>query len=108
MRISDWSSDVCSSDLVQNVVEGDGLAPVRIVAGVVADGFGVGDVLRHHPPAGALRAHARGGDLEGVDKVQGRPPFSASRSQDQKSTRLNSSHYCAARMPSSACKTKRK
>src|SRR3546814_7779472 len=26
--------------------------------------------------------------------------------QDRKSTRLNSSHYCASRMPSSACKTK--
>src|SRR3546814_3378342 len=26
---------------------------------------------------------------------------------DRKSTRLNSSHYCASRMPSSACKKKR-
>src|SRR3546814_2497421 len=26
--------------------------------------------------------------------------------QDRKSTRLNSSHYCASRMPSSACKKK--
>src|SRR3546814_2998722 len=26
---------------------------------------------------------------------------------DRKSTRLNSSHYCASRMPSSACKQKR-
>src|SRR3546814_9099657 len=26
-------------------------------------------------------------------------------SRDRKSTRLNSSHYCASRMPSSACKT---
>src|SRR3546814_9169614 len=28
----------------------------------------------------------------------------ATRSGDRKSTRLNSSHYCASRMPSSACK----
>src|SRR3546814_10204792 len=28
------------------------------------------------------------------------------RDQDRKSTRLNSSHSCASRMPSSACKTK--
>src|SRR3546814_3061244 len=27
---------------------------------------------------------------------------------DRQSTRLNSSHYCASRMPSSACKKKRK
>src|SRR3546814_6593466 len=27
--------------------------------------------------------------------------------QDRKSTRLNSSHYCASRMPSSACKKKK-
>src|SRR3546814_7623693 len=29
----------------------------------------------------------------------------ALRARDRKSTRLNSSHYCAYRMPSSACKT---
>src|SRR3546814_3334592 len=29
-------------------------------------------------------------------------------SVDRKSTRLNSSHYCAPRMPSSACKKKKK
>src|SRR3546814_4611187 len=31
-------------------------------------------------------------------------PFAVA--QDRKSTRLNSSHYCASRMPSSACKQK--
>src|SRR3546814_5510417 len=30
----------------------------------------------------------------------------AQRPRDRKSTRLNSSHYCASRMPSSACKIK--
>src|SRR3546814_10612389 len=33
-------------------------------------------------------------------------PASAPAIRDRKSTRLNSSHYCASRMPSSACKKK--
>src|SRR3546814_7812912 len=36
------------------------------------------------------------------------PPILARRQGDRKSTRLNSSHYCASRMPSSACKKKDK
>src|SRR3546814_3679564 len=105
MRISDWSSDVCSSDLVdaldrlveavrilaalEDVVHGflrDALAPALAVAAgfAPAAGFGVACVagihlapLVHHL-VGAGRALAEIGDR--VD-----------RDRDRKSTRLNSS-----------------
>src|SRR3546814_2741533 len=116
MRISDWSSDVCSSDLVD----------VHLVLGVQA-GQHVEDLVVHgldrlqHALAaiallvavaqldrlvGAGRgAGGHGGAAEGaalqsdVD-LDGRI--------DRKSTRLNSSPYCANRRPSPACKNKKK
>src|SRR3546814_9778125 len=39
-------------------------------------------------------------------EVRGDTDIAALSPQDRKSTRLNSSHYCASRMPSSACKKK--
>src|SRR3546814_6965653 len=113
MRIIDWSSDVCSSDLV--VERGERLNPVReqfvdqplveIEPGVIDAPGAVGQ----HPPPGDREAvrlqperlHQRhvvapaavmiARDLAGV-------------ALDRKSTRLNYSHECATRMPSSALK----
>src|SRR3546814_7483252 len=116
MRISDWSSDVCSSDLGQRarlLAQGGrqlqrlaGAAHVqrhprvrRLQALEVAQGFAVVDAL-------AVGAH---------DHVAGsRPAFSAAEpaytrvtaapralSRDRKSTRLNSSHLSANPMPPS-------
>src|SRR3546814_2879915 len=62
-------------------------APVIVIAQEI---FGVN--------AFARQAWHRGAAGRGAPRAQGLP--------DRKSTRLNSSHSCASRMPSSACKKK--
>src|SRR3546814_5018309 len=123
MRISDWSSDVCSSDLL------DPAAPVLKAADFT---FGncewpfaeeMGDT---HPVEAHLNDDVEGedlsipGDPEAV-RLKGRKGFNVLSfannhcmhagylaflstmevMRDRKSTRLNSSHQCASRMPSS-------
>src|SRR3546814_5401141 len=98
MRISDWSSDVCSSDLSYWKYAEQ-----------------VPDILSRY----GAKVLARGGKFhiaEGSDRfnrfvVVEFPTMEAAIAcyespeyQDRKRTRLNSSHYCASRMPSSACK----
>src|SRR3546814_10855129 len=88
MRISDWSSDVCSSDLLVRFVPekhadaGPFFLGVGPGAVVVAD-LSLGQIFRREADAEVV--------VE-VTAVRG----------DRKSTRLNSSHSCAARMPSSS------
>src|SRR3546814_8276288 len=117
MRISDWSSDVCSSDLHRFVAAG---------VDVAADGLVDLDRLEHADAALESGAAARlaalgtpddGADVEPEhrrDAVVGLDGFAAivakfahkalrkDGAEDRKSTRLNSSHSCATRMPSSA------
>src|SRR3546814_6096691 len=133
MRISDWSSDVCSSDLVvaagaqlpheRDLTEqrrpealGEVLA-AAVAEDVVALAVVTGEpahvlddalhlevhLLRHEPrPLGdALRGRLRRGDdvdLGAGQELSERPRDVAG--ADRKSTRLNSSHSCAPRMPS--------
>src|SRR3546814_5496332 len=114
MRISDWSSDVCSSD-------------------VLADELSGGDVVVFDPPRNGARERAAeiaASDVPAVIAVSCNPttfardartlvdggyrlaeatpidqfPWSGHLElvavfRDRKSTRLNSSHYCASRMP---------
>src|SRR3546814_2295285 len=118
MRISDWSSDVCSSDLQANnpaavarvILELSDLGrpPNRLVIGHQALERAEAaletrrDLYRSHADLG--RHTATGGS-----RLTGRAPFTrpfrgsagAART-DRKSTRLNSSHLCASRMPTSA------
>src|SRR3546814_9546379 len=66
MRISDWSSDVCSSDLVRDLVlkiaRGGGYDPdVHLNQAAAADA-GEG-LLRHHPQDLALGGERHVGDL---------------------------------------------
>src|SRR3546814_1644070 len=99
MRISDWSSDVCSSDLVelhQHVVAGD-----PQVGGAESDEGG--DVEAAHPDdveAGLVGGEA---ELAGIvvaesrlgldaDPRQQRAQFLQDAALDRKSTRMNSSH----------------
>src|SRR3546814_4319204 len=119
MRISDWSSDVCASDRAE---EG------RDVGAEIVDGIAafhddqrrqsrVGDfpadhriILRLQPEEGNRVAAERVG-AEGQDQQFRREDADAvyrlvERREDRKSTRLNSSHYCATRLPSSACTKK--
>src|SRR3546814_5396936 len=106
MRISDWSSDVCSSDLF-------GDAGGRLVYTKLYEAFFVqvkiavfGAFCLSFPIiANQLWAFVAPG-LYAKQKKALLPfliatPFLFAMG-DRKSTRLNSSHYCASRMPSSA------
>src|SRR3546814_3394918 len=105
MRSSDWSSDVCSSDLAWGggVVFGDlALAVHRIDAQP--------DVERPAPRAKLIEERTKARDLSrrvedqmvGQRRDLGQVGFLVAGAIDRKSTRLNSSHKCASRMPSSA------
>src|SRR3546814_10346939 len=116
MRMSDWSSDVCSSDLRR--------APGADHDGLNDDEIDRDDTERnhqyaeegHHPghrPPPVTSAHHRHQYLEDIahgteSSVGKRPRLRNVRRDDllgdRKSTRLNSRHSCAYRMPSTACK----
>src|SRR3546814_5494461 len=107
MRISDWSSDVCSSDLaIARDVEAVGAAAAII--SVVETGIGAHRAQPRHvieqiapdrirtvgEPAGKRLRHRieqdlRGPDRRGVEEDDARLMDAA---LDRKSTRLNSSH----------------
>src|SRR3546814_1432818 len=101
MRISDWSSDVCSSDLPDDLaLEMAGLGR-RLAAAVAFERIGVEVVLGEtvflddHFGAHELAEHDAGiFFFEPLGFIMAE--------QIRKSTRLNSSHQCASRMPSSA------
>src|SRR3546814_8732787 len=102
MRISDWSSDVCSSDL--------------IIDAAVASGAVVGTVMLVAEDGTTVYARAAGfADREAALPMAETTLFrlasltktivsaaALALVEDRKSTRLNSSHSCASRMPSSA------
>src|SRR3546814_2272342 len=106
MRISDWSSDVCSSDL-------DMLGSIGVIAGAIAIRFtgmtwidpvvavGIGLwvlprtwILLRDTANVLLEGVPRGMSLDEVRRAIGAVPGvqSAHDLQDRKSTRLNSSH----------------
>src|SRR3546814_4718013 len=68
MRISDWSSDVCSSDLLETALAGDAARALRMSASLCAEGDSVlalmgwvaGEVRRI---AGYAAVAASGGDV---------------------------------------------
>src|SRR3546814_5705431 len=104
MRISDWSSDVCSSDLTclltrlgtEPKFSGAGLSRINERTDTRK-----GVLAMSQPYARFLHPFdvARHPDLEPEVK---RAILASWASEDRKSTRLNSSHYCASRMPYSA------
>src|SRR3546814_7461457 len=100
MRISDWSSDVCSSDLrfADRVV----ITRTAVVAfiggpGALAAAIGAAQLARAAvvPIVASIWLLAAGFS-------------SATMFLHRKSTRLNSSHQCATRLPASACNTQEK
>src|SRR3546814_7952306 len=105
MRISDWSSDVCSSDLY--------LKRCALASNI----FRPPSRPSHVAPRSAASQQKQCNKC----RAQGRRVMKQLRRKqwigvlaflvegtDRKSTRLNSSHSCASRMPSSACKKKKK
>src|SRR3546814_6813199 len=111
MRISDWSSDVCSSDLI-NGQENSGQQPEEHKARrrMVSPSSG----CDHHKDAYAAPKHRRERRVRTVEAVERRDEPEQPRNcelalarkltqlEDRKSTRMNSSHYCASRLPSFA------
>src|SRR3546814_1927863 len=107
MRISDWSSDVCSSDLiilggsvgtdaaVAVEVDGDDAAAVRETDLAQRSSPEIGARTRDEIVEGGERparllGHRRGGLARSADQVAQRLlPY---HQEDRKSTRLNSSH----------------
>src|SRR3546814_5117632 len=115
MRISDWSSDVCSSDLRFSLE--DAKPDLNLVEPAGAGGREVkGDVRMRGEPVLVFLVGAQVvqddvdlpvSGLVGNDLVhEGLKVGPLLGLGDRKSTRLNSSHSCAARLPSSACKNK--
>src|SRR3546814_8223809 len=109
MRISDWSSDVCSSDLpsacpgcdaegtlaacgpgVERLAE-----EARVLFPQARQAMMTSDTLTGPESAAAL---VRAVQARSIDLLIGTQIVA----KDRKSTRLNSSHKCAYRMPSSA------
>src|SRR3546814_10335716 len=106
MRISDWSSDVCSSDLTREA----GVRAVerlisKICRKVVKELLTSKDITRVDVTVDNLDKYlgvyqfryGRAEEKNQIGQVTG-----LAWTEDRKSTRLNSSHYCASRMPSSA------
>src|SRR3546814_9342643 len=111
MRISDWSSDVCSSDLDPALAETAVVLPAPVANADWAQSGGNAAKSMGHLALAASRSQIWSARIAGSTKTQrlGAAPVVADNrlvvvdTEDRKSTRLNSSHYCAARMPSSAC-----
>src|SRR3546814_8417642 len=110
MRISDWSSDVCSSDL--NIIV---LCPFDEVSNdeeITGKAHLNDDVEFEIQPVEIglslfliLDIELRQPFFETGNRISAKLPllcFPIAGKADRKSTRLNSSHYCASRMPSSA------
>src|SRR3546814_8813359 len=114
MRISDWSSDVCSSDLRFGLGAFDEARVAEPSGKRVALLFRRGDPLgeprafgveidhacQRQDEGGFIDHHLRGaaGGQITVGDIDAREPGE----RDRKSTRMNSSHYCATSMPASA------
>src|SRR3546814_5698215 len=137
MRISDWSSDVCSSDLYVHILRRPRPSTATDVGALAFTGFQLSSGWQAHHPRTSLEDHSGRRELLGrrsecssalfltrrADVPARSPLRSHSGDQDlrqwhaampgewtrklrlfhtdRKSTRLNSSHYCASRMPSS-------
>src|SRR3546814_5604261 len=115
MRISDWSSDVCSSDLIEqarsaainaaNALQGDRIKRERSISAPKYTIGRAGTLVAEE----AIQLHGRMGmtwELP-VSHFAKRltligHQLGVEDHQDRQSTRLNSSHSCAARMTSSA------
>src|SRR3546814_2865263 len=110
MRISDWSSDVCSSDLapvIFNVVNNQwaissfsGFAGgERTTFAARAVGYGIAGLrIDGNDPLAVYAATQWAADRARTNHG----PTLIEHFTDRKTTRLNSSPYCSTRLPSSA------
>src|SRR3546814_8285053 len=121
MRISDWSSDVCSSDLDRPVHRPKRIQPFDDEA-AAKKGQARAEIWAGHEQADRPRAFLAV-EIVADDRNRSRtddgfadPETQAQHEQkddgggetaERKSTRLKSSHSCGSRMPASACKKKK-
>src|SRR3546814_8182320 len=102
MRISDWSSDVCSSDLPEGA-GGNGHAVVgKLIGDTPSKPFGGRDEIAWSPDgrfiyfamrqAGRIEALSTNLDIFEAPTDGSRAPVNLTQDKDRKSTRLNSSH----------------
>src|SRR3546814_8009080 len=104
MRISDWSSGVCSSDLAEYCTACNNFVDICISS--MKDP--VSEALSCAPPTALQRLTPA--QMPELISLTSHPtpqhrrlrPRQYPRAIDRKNTRLNSSHYCASRLPSSA------
>src|SRR3546814_9399464 len=93
LRMSDWSSDVCSSDLLM-IAQLDRIDRCRI-AGIAGKGIGEAPFQRFEHRIARIGRHRRAAaqvhDLAQVVEAMGMVGMLV-RPEDRKSTRLNSSH----------------
>src|SRR3546814_1380791 len=88
---------------VGRIVRETALAPAAHLTCVNASRAEIDDIAREYWDAGVRHIVALRGDPPVAgDKFAAHPEGYANAAEDRKSTRLNSSHYCASRMPSSA------
>src|SRR3546814_10108528 len=115
MRISYWSSDVCSSDLIGTL--GAVIEPLVMIVDRHRE-HALGLLLPDHIIVEHVADFLRRGNAAVFLRDQRRLRFLADAvvaqfdafiadeqrrsGEDRKSPRLNSSHYCASRLPSSA------
>src|SRR3546814_9405432 len=103
MRISDWSSDVCSSDLMSTArhhVLGTNAGQSIARYTINASGTGFSEVWNFYDSFSGFSVK----DANAKSRLL--PIWathSATVNTDRTSTRLNSRHYSAYRMPASAC-----
>src|SRR3546814_8769667 len=98
MRISDWSSDVCSSDLYLGGCRESGIHQIHHAVDAVHPGLPdeqriAAQRAQHLDVVGGLDAEPAAGELRPREEVGAEPKTGALvERQDRKSTRLNSSH----------------
>src|SRR3546814_9871308 len=109
MRISDWSSDVCSSDLKHDARDAAAAVPREI-----ARDLGAAHRMRDDGHAIEVQPVDDGREIarqrimviaaSRIGRTAVTAPVIGARAIDRQSTRLNSRHYCAARLPLSPWK----
>src|SRR3546814_9960157 len=108
MRISDWSSDVCSSDLFRPSRLGEQRGKIgNSDAALLLLGTDIDlDEARGPTPGLVHPPRERGDERDAIDRMdrieQRHRLVGIVRMEDRKSTRLNSSHSCASSMPAYA------
>src|SRR3546814_6781741 len=100
MRISVCSSDVCSSDLfdVPEVAAGNCCRFGTVAFRLVGERKERADLLDREAKPPAMSDESKAAHIRSAVGA----PSRGGAQGDRKSTRLNSSHSCASRMPSSA------